>query len=300
MKFGPVPVGDAAGAIAAHSVRIESGTIKKGHRLTETDIRRLEDDGVATIVVARLEPGDVAEDDVAQAIAAAAAGGNLRIEPPFTGRANLYAEQAGVLIVDKAAIDALNRTDPAITLATLPQFSAVAVGQMVATVKIIPYAVPGAALDRALAALAAPAVSVAPFRPLKIGLLQTRASGTKESVLDKTARVLADRLGLAGATVVAERRIGHDIAAVADAMGGLAAAGAELLIAFGASAVADRRDVIPAAIEAAGGIVDHFGMPVDPGNLLLVGRIGPLRVIGAPGCARSPKENGFDWVLMRM
>jgi molybdenum cofactor cytidylyltransferase len=41
-------------------------------------------------------------------------------------------------------------------------------------------------------------------------------------------------------------------------------------------------------------------MPVDPGNLMLIGRLHGQAVIGAPGCARSPKENGFDWVLMRL
>ena len=78
------------------------------------------------------------------------------------------------------------------------------------------------------------------------------------------------------------------------------AAGAELVIVFGASAIADRRDVIPSALEAAGGRIEHFGMPVDPGNLLLIGDLQGRPVLGAPGCARSPKENGFDWVLMRL
>ncbi|HZD88977.1 MAG TPA: NTP transferase domain-containing protein, partial [Pseudolabrys sp.] len=77
-------------------------------------------------------------------------------------------------------------------------------------------------------------------------------------------------------------------------------AGSELVIVFGASAIADRRDVIPAAVEAVGGTIEHFGMPVDPGNLLLIGRLRGQAVLGAPGCARSPKENGFDWVLMRL
>ena len=76
--------------------------------------------------------------------------------------------------------------------------------------------------------------------------------------------------------------------------------GAELVIVFGASAIADRRDVIPAAIEAAGGSIEHFGMPVDPGNLILIGQLDGKTLLGAPGCARSPKENGFDWVLMRL
>jgi molybdenum cofactor cytidylyltransferase len=69
---------------------------------------------------------------------------------------------------------------------------------------------------------------------------------------------------------------------------------------FGASAIADRRDVIPAAVEAVGGRIEHFGMPVDPGNLLLLADARGRPVLGAPGCARSPKENGFDWVLMRL
>src|SRR5260370_5866734 len=41
-------------------------------------------------------------------------------------------------------------------------------------------------------------------------------------------------------------------------------------------------------------------MPVDPGNLLLLGRVGGRVVLGLPGCARSPKVNGFDWVLERL
>ena len=58
--------------------------------------------------------------------------------------------------------------------------------------------------------------------------------------------------------------------------------------------------MIPAAVEAIGGRIEHFGMPVDPGNLLLIGNAGGVPVLGAPGCARSPVENGFDWVLTRL
>jgi molybdenum cofactor cytidylyltransferase len=40
-------------------------------------------------------------------------------------------------------------------------------------------------------------------------------------------------------------------------------------------------------------------MPVDPGNLLMLGTLGQTTVIGIPSCAASPKLNGFDWVLER-
>ncbi len=92
----------------------------------------------------------------------------------------------------------------------------------------------------------------------------------------------------------------HDEAALASSIKELLGLGAELVIVFGASAIADRRDVIPAAITEIGGAIEHFGMPVDPGNLLLIGSAGGVPVLGAPGCARSPVENGFDWVLMRL
>jgi molybdenum cofactor cytidylyltransferase len=107
-------------------------------------------------------------------------------------------------------------------------------------------------------------------------------------------------LAPAGATIIAERRVPHDEAMLAAAIKELLGLGAELVIVFGASAIADRRDVIPAAIIEIGGAIEHFGMPVDPGNLLLIGSAGGVPVLGAPGCARSPVENGFDWVLMRL
>jgi molybdenum cofactor cytidylyltransferase len=41
-------------------------------------------------------------------------------------------------------------------------------------------------------------------------------------------------------------------------------------------------------------------MPVDPGNLLLIGRLKGRTVVGLPSCARSPKLNGVDFVLWRI
>jgi molybdenum cofactor cytidylyltransferase len=301
MKFGPVATAGAAGAILAHSVKAGERTLRKGTRLGPGDVERLAAAGVAEVIVARLDADDVHEDAAAARLASAVAGDGVRVDEAFTGRANLFAEAAGVLVIDAEAVDAFNRVDPGITLATLPRFAAVEAGRMVATVKIIPFAVPEPAVRAAMAALAArPPVSVAAFHPSRVGVVSTLLPSLKRSVVDKTLKVLADRLAPAGATIVADERVPHEAAAVAAALEKLAAGGADLLVVFGASAVVDRADVIPAGVEAAGGIVHHFGMPVDPGNLLLVGALGAVPVVGAPGCARSPKENGFDWVLQRL
>jgi molybdenum cofactor cytidylyltransferase len=302
MKFGPVAPADALGATAVHTIRQGALVLKKGTLIGAAEVAALKAAGIPEIMVARLEPGDVSEDVAASEIAAAAAGEGVRIDLAFTGRCNLFAERPGVLVVDKEAIDRLNRVDEAITLATLPAYKPIVAGEMIATVKIIPFAVSGPQRDAALAiaAQAKPLVRVAPYRIRKIGVVSTVLPGLAGKVIEKTLKVTAERLAPAGAAIVAERRVAHEDDALARAIDEVLQAGAELVVIFGASAIADRRDVIPAAVEAVGGRIEHFGMPVDPGNLMLIGQVRGHPVLGAPGCARSPKENGFDWVLMRL
>jgi molybdenum cofactor cytidylyltransferase len=300
MKFGPVPPKQAIGATAVHSIRSGALVLKKGTRIGPVEAAALEAAGIRDIVVARLEPGDVSEDVAASEIATAIAGDGVLIDRAFTGRANLFARAAGVLVVDKVAVDGINRVDEAITVATLSAFKPVVAGEMIATVKIIPFAVASAARDGALAQAKKPLVRVAAYKIRKVGVVSTLLPGLSPKVIDKTLKITAERLAPADARIIAERRVPHEQAALARAIGEVLKQGAELVIVFGASAIADRRDVIPAALEAIGGRIDHFGMPVDPGNLLLIGSAGGHAVLGAPGCARSPKENGFDWVLMRL
>jgi molybdenum cofactor cytidylyltransferase len=302
MKFGSVPVGEAAGGIAVHAIRQGALVLKKGTVVGPDEVAALKTAGIDEIVVARLEPGDVPEDVAAAEIAAAVAGEGTRVDRAFTGRANLFAETPGILVVDKAGIDCLNLIDESVTLATLPAYKPVVAGEMIGTVKIIPFAVASAVRDAALAVAraAAPLVRVAPYRIRKVGVVLTVSPGLAPKVIDKTLKVTAERLAPSGATIVAERRVPHQKEALAKALEEVLREGAELVVVFGASAIADRRDVIPAAVEAIGGRIEHFGMPVDPGNLLLLADAGGRPVLGAPGCARSPKENGFDWVLMRL
>ncbi|MFI4995985.1 MAG: molybdopterin-binding protein [Hyphomicrobiales bacterium] len=300
MRFGYVPLSEAVGAISAHAVRAGEVVLRKGSRLTQDMATRLKAAGVAGLVAARLDADDVHEDEAAAALAARLAGAHIRIDPPFTGRANLFAEEGGVLVLDRDRIERVNAVDEAITFATLPAFRAVSRGEMVATVKIIPYAVPRSALEAAIKEGATPLIRIAPFMRRRIAAISTVLPGLKPSVVAKTLDVLSERLAPAGASIIFEERVPHEAGALAEALRRAVAAKPDILIVFGASAISDRRDVIPAAIEAAGGRIEHLGMPVDPGNLLLLAEMGTSPVLGAPGCARSPKENGFDWVLQRL
>jgi molybdenum cofactor cytidylyltransferase len=302
MIFAELPVPEATGAILVHSVKLKGTSFKKGRVLSAADIETLIAGGIATVTAARLEPGDLGEDEAARRIAQAACGDNAEVAAPFTGRCNIIARSAGVLLVDRERIDRINLIDEAVTLATLPAYDLVEPRQMVATIKIIPFAVSGPIVERCLEILreGPPLIGVAALRPRSVGVIQTRLPGMKESILDKTTDVINARLAALGCGPAIERRCAHDEAALTAEIGAMAAEKVALVMIVGASAITDRRDVIPAAIEASGGTVEHLGMPVDPGNLLLLGHRGEVPVLGLPGCARSPKLNGFDWVLQRI
>ena len=301
MTFGEIAVSAAQGAILAHSVRRGGVSFKKGRKLSAGDVSALTQAGLDTLYVATLGPDDVHEDEAAARLAAAVSGEGVSIQEASTGRANIYAAAAGVALVDAGLVRALNRLDEAVTLATVTPFQPVEAGQMVATVKIIPFAAPRTVVDEACAlAEAGSLVSVKPFTPHRAGLVLTRTEGMKASLLDKSARVIRDRLERFGSTLGEIVEVPHTIEGVAEGIARLKAAGHDPVLVFGASAIVDRGDVVPAGLVAAGGQVVHLGMPVDPGNLLMLGSFGGKPVIGVPSCARSPKLNGFDWVLARV
>lgn len=295
MIFAEIAVGDAIGTLLAHSLVIDGKRWSKGRRLSDADVARALANGLATLTVARLGAGDVAEDAAADALAAALAGDGVVAVAAAHGRANLVAARAGLLLVDAAAVDAVNMVDEAVTLGTLAAFARVAAGEVVATVKIIPYAVAAADLARAVDAMRG--LRIAGFAPRRFMLIQTLLAGTSAKMLAKTERVTRTRVAALGSTLPPSQHCPHTVAELAACLGAQPADG--IVLVAGATATVDRRDIIPAAVTAAGGQVERLGMPVDPGNLLCLATLDGRAVIGLPGCARSPKRNGFDWVLER-
>lgn len=334
----------ARGAVLVHTTRAGDAVFKKGRVLTAADLDALRAAGFATIWCAVLAEDDVGEDEAAQSVAAALAGPHLTLAEAKTGRCNLHARRAGLFTVDAAALTRLNELDERITVATLADGTPVRAGDMVATVKIIPLAVPGATLAGALdivrsadsmsqrtiavrssdneahaprrnEAVASPServrraddpesgrsplLAVHPWAGKRAGLVLTRVEGTHPRLLERAAAAQRTRMERCGGALVQERVTPHREAEVAQALAEQAAMDLEPILILGASAIMDRQDVIPRALELAGGEVLRLGMPVDPGNLLMIGRLGHRMVLGVPGCARSLKRSGFDWVLER-
>jgi molybdenum cofactor cytidylyltransferase len=298
VRFGLVPLRDALGATLAHSVPGAAKQVSKGTVLNQTHLADLAAAGHETLIVARLDPDDVEENAAASRLAAAMAhdpeAQRLRVSAAGAGRVNLYATGPGVVDLDNLAINAVNAVDPMITIATVPPFHRVDEGTMVATIKIISYAVDAAHLEQAC--LAAPgALRVCTPQYKSATLIETRVGADAPTTKGRDAMTgRLDRLGLS----MSERvLVAHRTDVLAEA---IRTAPGEVLFVLTASATSDPHDVAPEALRQAGGSVTAFGMPVDPGNLLFFGTLGDRPVIGLPGCARSPALNGADWVLERL
>lgn len=301
MIFGEFPTAESEGLLLAHSLRLPDQIMKKGRRLTSADLSLLSAAGLTHVHGARLDAGDVEENAAAGAVAAALVNAGIATRAPHAGRCNLFAAQRGLLEVDAGIIDRINRLDEAVTVATLPPLSAVRGGAVVATVKIIPLAVNRALIDACVAqAGQGAALRLRPIESKRVALIVTQQPGEPERNYIAAVNSSRRRLEDLGSHLGLVQRCAHDSAAVTAALQETVAAGCTLVLISGSTVPKDRADTVPAAIVAAGGEIIHFGMPVEPGNMLLLAKIGAVPVIILPGCARSRRTNGLDWVLQRM
>ncbi|MDE0309884.1 MAG: molybdopterin-binding/glycosyltransferase family 2 protein [Acidiferrobacterales bacterium] len=293
---------DCEGAILAHSIVVLKQKWKKGRQLSSHDVSVLAHEGFESVHAAKLEPNDVGEDAAAEAVARVLTGHGVEARKAVTGRCNLYATDRGLLRLRTERIQSLNAVDEAVTVATLDPHSRVFPGQLLASVKVMPYAVSRRLVDRCVSAVAsgAPAVRVNLFQSLTVGLIQTRTDWFNPRLLEKGSRMLRERAEMVGLSIGIERICDHHEDQVSGMVQELLGENLDLILVLGATAIQDRRDVIPSAIVDAGGKIEHFGMPVDPGNLLLLAKSGRTRILGLPGCVRSPKRNGFDFVFERI
>jgi len=301
VRFGPTPTEAASGGILAHTIELPDGSVlRKGTSLDATHVRALVGAGHTEVVVAILEAGDMGEDEAARTIAAALAGDSVQVRDPSSGRCNLKATRRGIVTLDISTVQAVNRVHESVGVATLPADAPVDPGQLVASVKIMPFGLPHLIVDACVAETVRhtrPALSVSAFRPMSIALLQTTSAVTQMDALDRDKDNVRSRVERLGSVLDRIETCPHELQAITRLLERALSSGHSPVILLGAVASGDRQDVIPQAVTSAGGEVIRFGVPLDPGHLVLIGQRGNQVILGMPGCARSARRNGFDRIL---
>ena len=301
MRLLRVEVDKATGLQLAHSQLGARGRVAKATVLEESHIASLVDAGVAKVDVVVPDPNEIAEDLVSERLIHSLTWAGCVFKKANGGRYNVYASHSGFVDFARADIDAFNALSEEITLATCLSGASVTEGDQIATLKIIPFYVSESLVSVVELVLQEINLKVRPWQShLKIGLIQTSNDTITSKIQKKALEVQESRLRAYGINELFDYRSTHDLVGLESAISRATEDALDVLMILGASAICDRHDVVPTAIEEAGGTVIYFGMPVDPGNLLLLGEVGRIKVIGLPGCSRSPAMNGLDLVLDRL
>ena len=302
MKFGEAPIDQAVGAILAHKLYDGAGKLilNKGRRLVESDLETLRQLGLERVTVTQLSAADLHEDAAAERIGAAVAGAHVRMRAPGVGRANLTAGERGVLHVDVPRLEQINNIYDGITIATLSEFTLVDVGEMVALVKVVPFGVPAARVVdvERIAEASGNVLQLRPLQRMRVALIVSGAESTRERLMKSFHAPVRKRIEGWGSELLEPTYTLHDAGSIAVAI--RAQSSADMILVAGISAIIDREDVAPSALMLAGGSITLHGVPVDPGTLLMLGYLGDVPVVGAPGCIKSPKTNVIDWILPRL
>ncbi|MBL41264.1 MAG: hypothetical protein CMM49_01235 [Rhodospirillaceae bacterium] len=302
MIFKRTNIVNSLGCVLAHSINLRNSILKKGVILTKKDIANLKNSKINEILVGIIENDDVPENIAANKIASIINGKNMYKKQPFTGRSNLYSKYDGILEIPERKINQINYINESITIATLPNWSLVKSKQMIATIKVIPFVTKEKYLNKVEKIITSEndKINLHKLHKNNVGIIYTQLINYKNKSLEKTKKVLNSRLTYLGSVIKKEILTDHNEKSIAKSINELIRDNCNLILIYGASAIIDRMDVVPMGIKISGGKVDHFGMPVDPGNLILIGRNNKTKIIGVPSCAKSPKLNGFDWVLWRI
>lgn len=291
---------NAVGCVLTHSIKLSGKVFKKGTVLSPDLVSELIDYRLETVSVLTPSTTDCHEDLAAERITERLKLHDLIARKGIGGRINLVAGSAGLFCFDVDKIHELNRVSESITIATLPDKTPVEAGQLVATLKIIPFFVAKADLSRALSVAEGVSLHLRSWSTsLRVVLIQTTLPTLPGKVYEKGLKIQADRLANYGLSLTQSYKVDHELSKLSQMIVDLSGSN-DLILVLGASAICDRGDILPEAINHSGGIIEHFGMPVDPGNLLLLGCLKQTKIIGLPGCARSPALNGVDLILDRL
>jgi hypothetical protein len=279
-----------AGRVLVHDL---GRRLRKGSILQADDLDEVRAAGEVHVV--ELEPGDVHEDEAARRLSAALSGPNLEARPPTQSQARLLARIRGLVRVRGAVIDAINGLG-SLSVFTVMDGQAVAEGEEVAGCKVTPVAVPGSLLEEAERILRqqGPAVELLPFLPLRTFVVATERLKPKARELFRAA--VTNKLGWYGAEVLAVREVARTPQAVADVYREADAAGAQLVLFAGASAI-DPLDPAYAELKTTGGELLQLGAPMHPGSMLWLGRLKQAAVVGVASCAGFGRSSSLDLLL---
>lgn len=310
MFFGEVKTKDSENGILSTSLMLDENglkiKIKKGTLINKKIINLLLENKIKYITCAKLEKNDVDENLAVHKISKQLINkknSNLKLSTATQGRCNILSKINGLLKFDPQQLLSINSITDEIGVASLKPYSLIKKDQIVASIKAIPFGINKNILQK-IEKASIECLQILPFQNMNVHLIQTKNENTPDKILKKTVLVTEKRLLSLNLKKFVDKICDHNVKSLSKIIQNSIEEGANIILVFGVSAICDINDIIPQALRVNNGTVVRLGMPVEPGNLMLLGQIHnsnkTIPFIGMPGCARSQKENGVDWILWRL
>ncbi|MEL4107087.1 molybdopterin-binding protein [Oscillospiraceae bacterium WX1] len=279
----------------------KSVVFRRGHIITEADIPRLLDIGKSRVNIWEADSSDVHEEEAALALAEAVCGGHMRFaRTPTEGKVTLCAAAAGLFRVNTVAVKRLNSVGDYSVVCRPGDISA-HVNETLCALRIVPLVTSRETVDKAvgIAREDYPVFSVIPFMPLLCGIIITGNEIYKGRIQDRMEPVVRKKLEAFGARVLNAVKCPDDAVAICRAINAFQEQGATLIVLTGGMSV-DADDVTPEAIVQSGAAVVARGVPMQPGNMLMLAYLGETALIGIPASVMHHPVTSFDVFLPRV
>lgn len=302
-----VRVEEAVGMVLEHDLtkivpgEFKGAAFRKGHVIKQEDIEELKSMGKNHINLLELMDGTIHENEAALRISSAISSEGIFLKGPSEGKVELKARYRGLLKINVEALNHLNEMEE-IVVATIHNNTLVEAGQNLAATRIIPLTIKEEEIlkvEELCKSWDGDVISVQVLKPMKIGLVVTGTEVYEGRIKDGFAPVMKEKIKHYGCSLLDLKYCPDDLEIIEKAIASMIEKGADIVLACGGMSV-DADDVTPQAIKNAAEYVVTYGMPVIPGNMLMLAYKGETAILGIPGAAMFLKTTSLDIILPRI
>lgn len=301
-----VRVEDAIGKTLLHDITaikkdgFKGVLFKRGHVIGEDDIERLKDIGKDNIYVGSLDKGLVHEEDAIGEVAHDLAGENVSLSGVSEGKISFISDIDGLFEINREELNKLNERG-IYTFASLKSYTQVKKGEILAGGRIVPLYTSEneVAYINAISKEYGPCFRVRAYKNLRVGVIITGNEIYYGRIKDMFEPVIREKLKDYDHELLEITKSPDDINILEAKARDLLDKGCDLVVFSGGMSV-DPDDLTPSVIKK---LSDDFiiqGLPVQPGNMLTVGRTNKAYLVGVPGASIHAKFTSFDIFLPRI
>lgn len=298
-----VRVEDAIGMTLCHDITAIRGNFKgaafrRGHVITPEDVEKLKDIGKQHVFIWEEQAGEIHEEDAALRLSKLCQVEQGVYTGPSEGKMVQTAGTFGMFRVNVELQRAINRIGD-ITISSIPDHYPVEPGDRLCSMRIVPLVTQETqiqAAEQLCRESERPLMELHPYKKLKAGIIITGSEIYIGRIQDLFEPVLRKKLSYFDAEILGVRICDDDEKMLDEALHHFLDMDADLILMTGGMSV-DPDDLTPTAIRKTGAEIVTYGMPSQPGNMLLVSYLGKTCITGVPGAAAKLKTTTLDVVL---